>query len=79
MSNFYATDANGGEFKSKKALREFVASNPGQVILKDTSAFASRGTLQGVSALTSSDVIVGPNPWNARNWYANVNAKGKVV
>lgn len=79
MSNFYATNANGGEFKSKKALREFVASTPDQLVLQDTSAFSNRGVQQGIAGLTPSDVIVGPNPWNARNWYANVNAKGRVV
>ena len=79
MSNWYATDANGGEFKTKKALREFAAANPDDVRLTDTSAFGSRGTIFGIAALAgTSDVIVGPNPWNARNWYANVDAKGRV-
>lgn len=78
MSNWYATDANGNEFKTKKALREFVAANPDDVRLTDTSAFDNKGTVFGVSTLGRSDVIVGPNPWNARNWYANVDAKGRI-
>ena len=80
MSNWYATDANGDEFASKKALREFVAANPDDVRLTDTSAFNSRGTLFGIDEIRGRgvEVIVGPNPWTNRKWYATVDAKGRV-
>lgn len=77
MSNFHAQDSEGNNFKSKKALREAVAR--GEVVFfTDTSAFNNRGTLTGISGLSSSDVIVGPDPYTARNWYGNVR-NGKVV
>lgn len=78
MSNFFATDAEGNEFASKKALREFVSATPDSVRLEDTSAFNSRGVTWGIDILTTSDVIVGPNPWRNRKWYANIR-NGKVV
>jgi len=80
MSNLYATDASGGEFASKKAFREFVSYAPDSVRLEDTSAINNRGTFYGIDdpQLTSSDVIVGPNPWTNRKWYANIR-NGKVV
>lgn len=70
MSNFHATDGDGRNFKSKKALREALAA--GQVVhMTDTSAFNSRGTVEP-DALSPIDVIVGPDPYNQRDWYANV-------
>jgi len=78
MSDWYATDANGGEFASKRALREFIAQYPDDVRLTDTSAFENRGVVWGVSNLEDRDVIVGPNPWNARRWYACPDGKGNV-
>jgi hypothetical protein len=71
MSNFYVTMANGEEFPSKKAFREYVAEYPNDVRVEDTSAFNNRGVSFGVSELTPSDVVVGPNPWWPA-WYANV-------
>lgn len=80
MSNFHAKDAiTGRNFPTKKSLREAIA-NPQQrpyVLFTDTSAFNNRGTV-GVDGLSASDVIVGPDPYTARNWYANVK-NGKVI
>ena len=76
MSNFHATDRNGSNFRSKKALREAVARGD-QVNFHDTSAFNNRGTLSA-GDLKNSDMIVGPDPYRQRNWYANVK-NGKVV
>lgn len=78
VSNFYATRPGGDEFKTKKALREYIAQRPDEVHLEDTSAFNNRGVLRGIDNLTDMDVIVGPNPWRARNWYASIR-NGRVV
>lgn len=80
MSNLYAVDAEGNEFASKKAFREFVRDAGDSVYFEDTSAFNSRGQFVGTDnpLLSSSDVIVGPNPWRNRKWYANIR-NGKVV
>jgi hypothetical protein len=77
MSNFHARDSEGGNFETKKALREAVAR--GEVVLfTDTSGFNNRGTLIGASGLRDGDCIVGPDPYHARNWYASIK-NGKVV
>lgn len=80
MSNLFATDANGDEFASKKAFREFVSEASDSVRFEDTSFFDNRGTFYGTDnpLLKSSDVIVGPNPYTNRKWYANIR-NGKVV
>lgn len=76
MSNFQAY-VNGQKPKTKKALREALAADPASVWFEDTSAFNNRGSLNA-SQLSPSDVIVGPDCYTARNWYANVR-NGKVV
>lgn len=76
MSNFHATDGQGRNFKTKKALREAVAAGQ-EVFFTDTSAFSNRGTI-ALADLRPSDCIVGPDPYTARNWYGNVK-NGKVV
>lgn len=78
MSNLYAVDNMGTEFKTKAALRRFIAEHPDDVLFTDTSAFDNRGSWHGISNWRATDVIVGPNPWNNRKWYANI-INGKVV
>lgn len=76
MSNLHATDQDGRNFPSKKALREHVAAGK-PVTLVDTSAFNPRGTV-ALADVQPVDVIVGPDPYRDRRWYANIK-KGKVV
>lgn len=76
MSNFHATDGAGNNFPTKKALREAVGRGA-EVFFTDTSGFSNRGTIRVVD-LQPSDVVVGPDPYRARNWYANIK-NGKVV
>ena len=76
MSNFQAY-VNGQKPKTKKALREALAADPAAVWFEDTSAFNNRGTLTH-EQLSPSDVIVGPDVYTTRSWYANVR-NGKVV
>lgn len=76
MGNFGAQRSDGRNFQSKKAFREAVA-NGDSMIIYDTSAFNNLGHVS-ISELSPIDVIVGPDPYTARNWYANVK-NGKVV
>lgn len=76
MGNFGARRPNGEKFKSKKALREAVA-NGDSVVIYDTSLINNLGHVT-INELSPIDVIVGPDPYTARNWYANVK-NGKVV
>jgi hypothetical protein len=77
MSNYGALFDGVHKPATKKALRELVASAPERVSFYDTSAFNNRGTV-GVADLSPIDVIVGPDPYTKRSWYANVKS-GKVV
>lgn len=65
--------------KSKKALREALADRGADDIrVFDTSAFDSVGTvtLAELYALRGSvAVIVGPDVWQRRSWYANIDRK----
>jgi hypothetical protein len=67
-------------FKSKKALKEAVeAEGAENVGVFGTSAFGNE-TATTVEELKSSDVIVGPDVYSKRSWYANAvrGRDGKV-
>jgi hypothetical protein len=70
MSN-YGAFVYGVRPKSKKALREALDANPDSVTFDDTSAFNNRGLVHA-EELNPSAVIVGPDPYTSRKWYANV-------
>lgn len=71
--SIWATDADGANFKTKKALREAVAAGE-RVTYLDTST----NVVLPASAIRPSDVIVGPNPYTKRDWYANLNSNGRI-
>lgn len=76
----YGTDRR---FKSKKALREAVeAEGPEAVGVFGTSMFGNETavTVAELAELDSSAVIVGPDVYTDRRWYANVvkDKSGKV-
>ena len=75
MSNFGTVKP----FATKGALREAVkVLGADNVEVYDTSAFRNRGTIK-VSELRGADMIVGPDPYTKRNWYANVTTvKGEI-
>ena len=58
---------------TKKALREAVADDPSTVSLEATSMFGNEydGSLAEAST-TQRFTVVGPDPYNKRNWYANI-------
>lgn len=63
-------------FKTKKALREAVeAQGADTVQVFGTSMFGNE-TAETVADLKPSDVIVGPDVYTARSWYANA-VRGK--
>ncbi len=66
-----------GLVESKKITTK-AAMNSGQLILVfDTSLTGNRGTIP-ITQLNPSDVIVGPNVYDNRKWFANYR-KGKIV
>lgn len=64
--------------KTKKAFKELVAERGADgVQVFDTSMHGNRGTIK-LSELGTADVIVGPDVYSSRKWYANFRG-GKVV
>jgi len=58
-------------FKTKKALKEAIGSEPEFI---ETSMFGAEYTGDG------SYCVVGPDPYKARNWFATVDIKdGKIA
>lgn len=72
MSNFDAFGENGKRFATKAALRRAVQAGE-NVRFVDTTAFGGRGTVTAED-LDPGDVIIGPNPYERREWYANVKS-----
>jgi len=68
-----------GRYKTKKALKEAVAEGK-TPILECTSMFTGPDSIpfsQLVEGKTYT--IVGPDPYMARNWYANAVRRGNKV
>lgn len=67
----------GGRYKTKKALKEAVAENH-TPILEVTSMFNEGPTNIPFDALEEGKTytLVGPDPYRARKWYANVRRDG---
>lgn len=60
-------------FTSKAKFAEHVkATGADKVFVVDTSAFDNQGTVSVASLAGTSAVIVGPNVYTDRKWYANV-------
>lgn len=66
------------KFTSKKALTDAVkAEGAENILVFDTSAFDNKGTVTVASLVGTSAVIVGPDVYTDRRWYANVKRDGK--
>lgn len=68
------------EIKTKKALKEAVASQGAETIMvEDTSMFEDNLKIVSLVELYakrgSVAVIVGPDVYNDRKWYANIDRK----
>ena len=61
---------NGVRPKTKKALREALKNAPETVRFDSTSAWGTNQLSPNNPNITLS--IVGPDPYNKRNWYANL-------
>jgi len=58
--------------KSKKALKEVVATAPGCVTLEATSIFNNEFDGYLVDAPVGDYFVVGPDPYKDRRWYAQI-------
>lgn len=67
-------------FKSKKALADAVATEGAEnVMVFDTSGFGNGGTRSIADLAGTSAVIVGPDVYRDRRWYANVKIVKSVI
>jgi len=66
------------KFKSKKAFREAVA-NKKDATIQATSLFGDEYDGSIYDAPDSNFVIVGPDVYNNRKWYASVTKKGDSI
>jgi hypothetical protein len=71
---------NGHRPKSKKAVREAVATNPASVELEATSLFGNEyGGPVADMPEGETIYIVGPDPFTKRNFYGQVTRKGTAI
>lgn len=79
--NVGARRDDGRRFPSKKALKDALRCDPATVTFDVTSLFHT-----GPSHYRANDLpqgikfsVVGPDPFNNRRWYANVERNGEAV
>lgn len=72
----FGVTVNGKNVKSKAALKKAMAEDPDSVRFFDTSMFNNKGSnLRPNDLKPGLDVIVGPDVFNDRRWFANVKQK----
>lgn len=88
MDGIFVMDDRGEpqRCRSKKALREVLASDPRRVLVEFTSAFGDNaGDVIPAAELVDTIVrryqLVGPDPYRSRVWYASldVHPNGRMV
>lgn len=73
MSTLYARTMQGRNFPTKKALTDAVKN--GETFTLSDTALNGRGTLRfpdDAEKIQPSDVVVGPDAYNRRVWYASI-------
>lgn len=71
-------DKNRNRFKTKKAMKEALAAAE-TVYLEATSVFGNEYGGAVEEAPDGTYTVVGPDPYKARNWYANIKKDGEQV
>lgn len=69
------TASNLMDIRTKKALKELIATNPTNVLLYSTDAFGPESLAKWTADkldIGTKYSVVGPNPYNSRKWYATV-------
>jgi hypothetical protein len=75
MTKYINVGVQAPHNKSKKALKEAIASNPEAVVFYGTTEFGIGPTYDGHGDTIPEGVslsVVGPDPYTKRNWYAQV-------
>tara|TARA_Y100000310_G_scaffold288873_1_gene314914 strand:+ start:923 stop:1165 length:243 start_codon:yes stop_codon:yes gene_type:complete len=67
--------ADGKRIPTKKALKEMVKGG-GEVVLEATSIFGNEYDGLVSKAPTGSYVVVVPDPYRSRKWYAKITVNG---
>lgn len=69
---------DGNRPRTKKALKDALASD-GAVSLEATSLFGNEYDGPIESAPDGEYYVVGPDPYRARNWFAQITVKGSTI
>jgi hypothetical protein len=67
----------GQRAKTKKALKEACKTDAHTVELEATSVFGNEYEGVLAEAPDGTYTVVGPDPYTARNWYANITKTGE--
>lgn len=70
---------NGARPKSKKAVKEALATAPGSISIEGTSVFGGDYDGPLTEAPDGRIDFVGPDPYRARNFYGNFYIAGGVI
>lgn len=66
--------------KSKKEVKEIVATNPDRVYIEATSIFGNEYDGPVSEMPVGTVTFVGPDPYNKRNFYGNiVRSESKII
>lgn len=73
-------DSSGQRIRTKKRLKELLASDPKSVHFDKTALYDGAGTVTVEELQPGTTLsVVGPDPYNQRTWYASVvKVDGKV-
>lgn len=76
--NVGAMNRDGRRYRTKRALREALADAPSEVLFDTTEHNTSALTHYCADSIPTGVrlVVVGPDPYKRRSWYANVVQHG---
>jgi hypothetical protein len=68
----------GSRPKTKKELKQAMKDNPDQVHFDSTEMFHPGGCTGTTIPTDTTMMVIGPDPFTKRTWYASVTSDGKV-
>lgn len=69
---WYQAPGGLNRLRYKKDLVAQAEAHPETIVLEATSVFGNEYEGPAVQAPTGTYVVVGPDPYRARNWYASI-------
>lgn len=75
----YGVYVNGARPKSKKLIKEAITTGLSRVSLENTSMFGNPPSGWVTDLPDGTYTFVGPDPYNARNFYGNIVKNGAKI